>query len=64
MILSVSAVLLFGVASFFAVRSRSASAGAALVVFLFGFYAASTGAAGPINNAMASLAQSIAHMHG
>jgi hypothetical protein len=64
MILSISAVLLFGIASFFAVRSRATSFGAALVVFLFGFYAAATGAAHPINQLMTSAAQSLAHMRG
>jgi hypothetical protein len=63
-ILSVSAVVLFGAATFFAVRSRSTSAGAAVVVFLFGFYAAATGAAGPINDLMASTAHAIAQMRG
>lgn len=62
MILSVSAVLLFGVASVFAIRAKSTSFGAACVVFLFGFYAAATGAAGPINDLMANLAHSIAQM--
>jgi hypothetical protein len=32
------------------------------VVFLFGFYAAATGAAGPMNEVMASLAHSLAQM--
>jgi hypothetical protein len=64
MILSVSAVVLFGAATYFAVRSRATSAGAAVVVFLFGFYAAATGAAGPINDLMASTAHAIAQMRG
>jgi hypothetical protein len=63
-ILTMSAVLLFGAASFFAVRSRAASFGAAAVVFLFGFYAATTGAAGPINHFMAGAAQTLAQMRG
>jgi hypothetical protein len=61
-ILSVSAVLLFGLASLFAVRSNATSTGAATVLFLFGFYAAATGAAGPMNEVMASLAHSLAQM--
>jgi hypothetical protein len=61
-ILSVSAVLLFGVASYFAIRSRATSFGGAIVVFLFGFYAAATGAAHPVNQVMASIAQAIADM--
>jgi hypothetical protein len=64
MVLSISAVLLFGIASVFAVRSRAASLGGAAVVFLFGFYAASTGAAGPIDQLMTSLAHSVAQMRG
>jgi hypothetical protein len=63
-ILSVSAVLLFGVATLFAVRSKSTSVGAAAVVFLFGFYAAATGAAGPINDLMTSTAHALAQMRG
>lgn len=62
MILSVSAVVLFGVGTFLAVRTKSASFPAAVVVFLFGFYAAATGTAKPINQFMASLAQTIAQM--
>lgn len=62
MILTISAVLLFGAGTYFAIRSKAASFGAAAVVFLFGFYAASTGAAKPVNQLMASLAQTIAHL--
>lgn len=64
MILSVSAVLLFGAASVVAVRSGAARIGAATVVFLFGFYAAATGAAGPINDLMTSAAHALAQMRG
>jgi hypothetical protein len=62
MVLSISAVLLFGAASIFAIKSRSTSFGAALVVFLFGFYVAATGAAQPINDVMTNLAHSLAQM--
>lgn len=62
MVVSASAVLLFGIASFFAIKSRSTSFGAALVVFLFGFYVAATGAAQPIDNVMANLAHTLAQM--
>ncbi|MFJ2632722.1 hypothetical protein ACIO6U_12335 [Streptomyces sp. NPDC087422] len=62
MILSVSAVLLFGVASLFAIRSRATNVLAAAVVFLFGFYAAASGMAGPINDLMASVAHTLAQM--
>lgn len=64
MILTFSAVLLFGIASLFAVRSRATSVGAAIVVFLFGFYAAATGMAGPIDHFMTGAAHTLARMRG
>lgn len=63
MILNISAVVLFGVASFFAIRSRATNVLAAAVVFLFGFYAAASGMAGPINDFMTSAAHTLARMH-
>ncbi|WP_413754841.1 hypothetical protein [Streptomyces sp. MMBL 11-3] len=51
-----SAVLIFGIASFFVVRGKSTNAGGALVLFLFGFFAAGTGAAQPIHDLAASFA--------
>ncbi|MCB5177800.1 hypothetical protein [Streptomyces antimicrobicus] len=59
MIFSISAVLLFGTASYFAVRTKSASGGAALVLFLFGFFAAGTGAYDPITNVVRSTAEAL-----
>jgi hypothetical protein len=63
-ILSVSAVLLFGVATAVAIRSKSTSFGAAAVVFLFGFYAAATGAAEPITQIVTATAHAIGGMRG
>lgn len=62
MILSVSAVLLFGTGTALAIRYKSTSFGAALVVFLFGFYAAATGAAAPITGIVTATAQAIGQM--
>ncbi|GHE83989.1 hypothetical protein GCM10014715_44900 [Streptomyces spiralis] len=59
MILDISAVLLFGAASVFAVRTRSAGGGAALVLFLFGFFAAGTGAYEPIHNLVQASADAL-----
>jgi curli biogenesis system outer membrane secretion channel CsgG len=56
MILNISAVLLFGAASAFAVKTKSAGGGAALVLFLFGFFAAGTGAYEPIRDLVKSFA--------
>ncbi|MFC8345218.1 hypothetical protein [Streptomyces sp. NPDC057280] len=57
MTLNLSAVLLFALASVVAVRSRAANGGAAVVLFLFGFFTAGTGAYGPIRDLVASFAR-------
>ncbi|MFF9116258.1 hypothetical protein ACF09Y_11750 [Streptomyces massasporeus] len=59
MILDISAVLLFGAASIFAVKTKSAGGGAALVLFLFGFFAAGTGAYEPIHNLVRASADAL-----
>lgn len=59
MILNISAVLLFGAASVFAVKTRSAGGGAALVLFLFGFFTAGTGAYEPIHNLVQASADAL-----
>ncbi|MFF9772025.1 hypothetical protein ACF1GT_36655 [Streptomyces sp. NPDC014636] len=59
MILNISAVLLFGAASAFAVKTRSAGGGAALVLFLFGFFTAGTGAYEPIHNLVQASAEAL-----
>ncbi|WP_329370197.1 hypothetical protein OG896_29490 [Streptomyces sp. NBC_00669] len=64
MILSISAVLLFGAGTAFAIRAKSTSFGAAIVVFLFGFYAAATGAAEPITEIVTATAHAIGSMRG
>ncbi|MFI9613236.1 hypothetical protein ACIHCM_16450 [Streptomyces sp. NPDC052023] len=59
MILNISAVLLFGAASVFAVKTNSAGGGAALALFLFGFFAAGTGAYEPIHNLVQACADAL-----
>ena len=59
MIFDISAVLLFGAASVFAVKTKSAGGGAALVLFLFGFFAAGTGAYEPIHNLVQASAEAL-----
>ncbi|MEU8750756.1 hypothetical protein AB0C88_09750 [Streptomyces chartreusis] len=49
MAVTVSLVALFGLVLFFLLRSKSLSYGAAFTAAGFGFFLASTGAAGPIN---------------
>ncbi|MFE1612640.1 hypothetical protein ACH4KC_12135 [Streptomyces griseoaurantiacus] len=59
MVLNISAVLLFGAASAFAVKTKSAGGGAALVLFLFGFFTAGTGAYEPIHNLVQASAEAL-----
>ncbi|WP_329023348.1 hypothetical protein [Streptomyces sp. NBC_00690] len=49
MAVTVSLVFLFGLVLFFLLRSNSLGYGAAFTAAGFGFFLASTGAAGPIN---------------
>ncbi|MGW4905958.1 hypothetical protein [Streptomyces sp. NPDC004270] len=60
--LTISAVLLFGAASAFAIKTKSAGGFAATVLFLFGFFAAGTGAYEPIHNLVQAAADAAAQL--
>jgi hypothetical protein len=62
--LTISAVVLLGIAAFLALKMRSAKVGAAVVLFLFGFFAAHSTAAGAINSMCQSFAHFLAHLRG
>ncbi|MEV5363718.1 hypothetical protein [Streptomyces spiralis] len=62
MVLNISAVLLFGAASALAVKTKSAGGGAAIVLFLFGFFTAGTGAYEPIHNLVQASADAVAQL--
>ncbi len=49
MAITVSVVALFGLVLFFLLRSKTLGYGSAFVAIMFGFFLASTGASGPIN---------------
>ncbi|KIF69278.1 hypothetical protein HY68_12840 [Streptomyces sp. AcH 505] len=49
MAVTVSLVLLFGLVLFFLLRSNTLGWGSAFIAVMFGFFLATTGAAGPIN---------------
>ncbi|MFF4277425.1 hypothetical protein ACFY0Z_01270 [Streptomyces kronopolitis] len=49
MAITVSLVVLFGLVLFFLLRSKSLGYGSAFIAIMFGFFLASTGASGPIN---------------
>ncbi|MFE4682581.1 hypothetical protein ACFRNJ_17345 [Streptomyces sp. NPDC056721] len=59
MAVSVSLVALFGLVLFFLLRGKSLGYGAAFVAVMFGFFLASTGAAGPINALSADVIDSV-----
>ncbi|MBT2383102.1 hypothetical protein [Streptomyces sp. ISL-11] len=59
MTLTLSAVAILAVAAFFILRSRYVGPGSAIVLFLFGFFTAGTGASGPINRLCAALVHAI-----
>ncbi|MFH8374768.1 hypothetical protein ACH4A7_14710 [Streptomyces cyaneofuscatus] len=49
MTLTVSLVALFGLVLFFLLRSKTLGWGSAFIAAMFGFFLASTGASGPVN---------------
>ncbi|ARZ68743.1 hypothetical protein M1P56_24620 [Streptomyces sp. HU2014] len=59
MAVSLSAVVVLGIITVFLLRSRTVGTGAALVLFLFGFFTAGTGAAEPITRMCAALLHTI-----
>ncbi|MER5889904.1 hypothetical protein ABT160_39275 [Streptomyces sp. NPDC001941] len=62
MAVTVSLVALFGLVLFFLLRSKSLSVGAAFIAVMFGFFLASTGAAGPINHMASSVVEAFADL--
>jgi hypothetical protein len=52
---TVSLVALFGLVLFFLLRSKSLGYGSAFIAAMFGFFLASTGASGPINELAAAV---------
>jgi hypothetical protein len=59
-LVSVSAVVLFGFFVCFLLKTRSLSVSACFVTAMFGFFLASTGAAAPINQFTADMAGFVA----
>ncbi|MEU5214733.1 hypothetical protein AB0G79_00840 [Streptomyces sp. NPDC020807] len=62
MVVTISLIVLFGLILFFLVRSRELGAGSAFTAVMFGFLLASTGAAEPINEVTASLADALSKL--
>lgn len=59
MAVTVSLVALFGLVLFFLLRSKSLGYGSAFTAAGFGFFLASTGASGPINELTAAVIDAI-----
>ncbi|MEV7613787.1 hypothetical protein [Streptomyces sp. NPDC089799] len=62
MVITVSLVAVFGLVLYFLLRSGSLSAGSAFTAAGFGFFLASTGAAGPINQMATAIVQAIPNL--
>ncbi|MFF1679096.1 hypothetical protein ACFVYG_24035 [Streptomyces sp. NPDC058256] len=59
MAVTVSLVALFGLVLFFLLRSKTVGYGSAFIAIGFGFFLASTGAAGPITDLTAAVVDAI-----
>lgn len=59
MAVTVSLVALFGLVLFFLLRSKSLGYGSAFTAAGFGFFLASTGAAGPINQLAVAVIEAV-----
>ncbi|MDJ0463643.1 hypothetical protein ABCR94_06945 [Streptomyces sp. 21So2-11] len=62
MAVTVSLVALFGLVLFFLLRGKSLGFGSAFIAVMFGFFLASTGAAGPVNELTTALINAIPEM--
>ncbi|MFJ6664019.1 hypothetical protein [Streptomyces sp. NPDC091383] len=62
MAVTVSLVALFGLVLFFLLRNNSTTGGAAFVAVMFGFFLASTGAAGSINDMTSAIVRAIPNL--
>lgn len=62
MAVTISAIALFGLITIILIRTQRLTTLIALPVFLFGFTAASTGLAGPVNDAMTAIAQMVTNL--
>ena len=62
MLITVSLVFLFGVLLALLLRFKALGAGAAFVALMFGFFLASTGAAGPVKELTAACLTALSHL--
>ncbi|MEU0985060.1 hypothetical protein [Streptomyces sp. NPDC005953] len=62
MAITVSLVALFGLVLFFLLRSKTLGWGSAFIAVMFGFFLASTGASGPINELTTAVINAIPNL--
>ena len=62
MAITVSLVALFGLVLFFLLRSKTLGWGSAFIAMMFGFFLASTGASGPINQLTRAVIDAIGNL--
>ncbi len=62
MAITVSLVFLFGLVLAFLLRSKYLGWGSAFIAIMFGFYLASTGAAGPMNELTTAFVNAIGNL--
>ncbi|MCX4627553.1 hypothetical protein [Streptomyces sp. NBC_01443] len=62
MAITVSLVALFGLVLFFLLRSKTLGYGSAFVAMMFGFFLASTGASGPINELTTAIIKAVSDL--
>ncbi|MEV0577638.1 hypothetical protein [Streptomyces sp. NPDC050392] len=62
MAITVSLVFLFGLVLFFLLRSKTLGAGSAFIAVMFGFFLATTGASGPINELTTAVINAIPNL--
>ncbi|MFI8343101.1 hypothetical protein ACIF8W_24010 [Streptomyces sp. NPDC085639] len=62
MAITVSLVALFGLVLFFLLRSKTLGYGSAFVAMMFGFFLASTGASGPMNELTTAILKAVSDL--
>ncbi|MFD3805039.1 hypothetical protein ACFWTC_15710 [Streptomyces sp. NPDC058619] len=62
MAITLSLVALFGLVLFFLLRSKTLGYGSAFIAIMFGFFLASTGASGPINQLTTAVIKAVSDL--
>ncbi|MBT1184159.1 hypothetical protein HET69_09055 [Streptomyces sp. CJ_13] len=62
MAITLSLVALFGLVLFFLLRSKTLGYGSAFIAIMFGFFLASTGASGPINELTTAIIKAVSDL--